>query len=373
MSSTSLNSTEELISDIRQGKMVILMDDEDRENEGDLVIAAQAITSGAINFMAREGRGLICMPMSQSRCRQLNLPLMVDDNRASHGTNFTLSIEAAEGVTTGISAADRARTVEAAASPSAVAGDIVQPGHIFPLMAQPGGVLVRAGHTEASCDLARLAGFDESAVIVEIINDDGKMARRADLDAFAAKHQLKIGTIADLIHYRLLHENTVECVEQGAIRTDHGEFCLHVFRDSISSETHLALTKGEICGDQPTLVRVHVGSAVRDMFGAQLSDTPNWNIQRCLAKVAEQGAGAVVLLAGGNDARSWLEDAKIALGKRSKPVAAVTKGSDSLMVGVGSQILRQLGVKKMRLMGPDKHYNAISGFDLEVVDYLSCE
>lgn len=368
-----LNTTEELIADIRMGKMVILMDDEDRENEGDLVIAAQCISPETINFMAREGRGLICMPMSKQRCAQLDIPLMVDNNRASHGTNFTLSIEAAEGVTTGISAADRSRTVQAAANKNALPTDIVQPGHIFPLMAQPGGVLVRAGHTEASCDLARLAGFDESAVIVEIINDDGNMARREDLDVFAAKHDLKIGTIADLIHYRLLHEKTVELVEQGEIHTDHGKFMINVFQDASNGETHLALVKGTPVGDTPTLVRVHSGSAVRDMFSAQLSEKPDWNIQRCLASIEEQGCGVLVLLANHSTSADWLEDAKIALGRRAKPSVLVTKGTDSLTIGVGSQILRQLGVKKMRLMGPDKHYNAISGFDLEVVEYVSCD
>ncbi len=368
-----LNTTEELIADIRQGKMIILMDDEDRENEGDLVMAAEKVTPEAINFMAREGRGLICMPMSKQRCEQLDIPLMVDNNRASHGTNFTLSIEAAVGVTTGISAGDRACTVTAAANRNAVPADIVQPGHIFPLMAQPSGVLVRAGHTEASCDLARLAGFDESAVIVEIINDDGNMARREDLDKFAVKHGLKIGTIADLIHYRLLHEKTVELIEGGTINTDHGEFDIHVFHDSTSNETHLALVKGTPVGDDPTLVRVHIGSAVRDMFSAQLSDKPGWNVQRCLAKIAEQGVGVLVLLANPTPTTDWLEEAQIALGKKVKPSVLVTKGTDSLTIGVGSQILRQLGVNKMRLMGPEVHYSGISGFDLEVVEYVDCD
>ena len=371
--SNPLNSIDELVADIRLGKMVILMDDEDRENEGDLVMAAQCVNAESINFMAREGRGLICMPMSTARCKQLDLPLMVDDNRASHGTNFTLSIEAAEGVTTGISAGDRACTVLAAANNNAQPSDIVQPGHIFPLMAQPGGVLVRAGHTEASCDLARLAGFDESAVIVEIINDDGNMARREDLDIFAKKHDLKIGTIADLIHYRLLHDKTVELVETGPINTDHGEFTINVFRDSTSGVNHLALVKGVPKDSQPMLVRVQVASAVRDLFGSQLSDEPGWNVQRCLQKIASEGYGALVLLAASHRSDDWLEDAQIALGKKPKPSVAVTKGTDSLTIGVGSQILRQLGVKKMRLMGPEKHYNAISGFDLEVVEYVSCE
>ncbi len=368
-----LNTIDELIADMRQGKMVVLMDDEDRENEGDLVMAAECVTPEAINFMAREGRGLICMPMSRRRCERLDLPLMVDDNRASHGTNFTISIEAATGVTTGISAADRARTVQVAASKQARPDDIVQPGHIFPLMAQPGGVLVRAGHTEASCDLARLAGFDESAVIVEIINDDGNMARRQDLDRFAEKHDLKVGTIADLIHYRLLHERTVEMRESGTVRTDHGEFMLYAFEDTTNGDTHLALVRGTPVIDEPTLVRVHQESAVRDMLSAQLSDTPDWNIQRCLARIAEEGTGVLVLLAKRDESVGWLDDARIALGKKAKPAVTVTKGTASLNIGVGCQILRQLGVQKMRLMGPNKHYNAISGFDLEVVQYLDCE
>lgn len=367
-----LNSTKELIDEIRQGRMVILMDDEDRENEGDLVIAAECITPETINFMAREGRGLICMPMSKARCEQLDLPLMVDDNRASHGTNFTLSIEAATGVTTGISAADRARTVQAAANKAAVPADIVQPGHIFPLMAQPGGVLVRAGHTEASVDLARLAGFDASAVIVEIINDDGNMARRDDLDLFAKKHNLKIGTIADLIHHRLMYDKTIEAIEHGMIQTDHGAFEMHVFRDMITGDTHLALVRGEVSSDDPVLVRVHTGSAVRDLFGAQLGEKPDWNMHRCLAHIAQEGRGVLVLLAGFQLSEGWLQDAQIALGKKSKPSSPVSKGTDSLNVGVGSQILRQLGVRKMRLMGPEKHYNALSGFDLEVTDYVAC-
>lgn len=368
----SLNTTEELIQDIRQGKMVILMDDEDRENEGDLVVAAESITPEIINFMAREGRGLICMPMSRARCSQLNLPLMVDNNQGSHGTNFTLSIEAATGVTTGISAADRAHTVKAAASKSAKPGDIVQPGHIFPLMAQPGGVLVRAGHTEASIDLARLAGLDESAVIVEIINDDGNMARRDDLDVFAKKHDLKIGTIADLIHYRLLNDKTIEQVESGSILTDYGDFKLHAFKDMITDATHLALQKGTVLDSEPTLVRVNTVSAVRDLFGTQLTAKPGWNVSRCLQKISEEGSGILVMLAGFQLSEDWLADAQIALGKKPKPSSPVSKGTSSLNIGVGSQILRQLGVTKMRLMDRQQSYQGISGFDLEVTEWVSC-
>ena len=369
---STLNTTEELIQDIRQGKMVILMDDEDRENEGDLVVAAECITPEIVNFMAREGRGLICMPMSRARCEQLDLPLMVDDNRASHGTNFTLSIEAATGVTTGISAADRSHTVKAAANKNAKPTDIVQPGHIFPLMARPGGVLVRAGHTEASVDLARLAGLDESAVIVEIINDDGNMARRDDLDIFAKKHDLKIGTIADLIHYRLLNDKTIEKVDTGEIHTDYGKFQLHAFKDMITGDTHLALQKGEVVENEPTLVRVHTGSAVRDLFCAQISDEPAWNISRCLKRISEEGSGVLVMLAGFQLSEDWLTDAQIALGRIPKPKSPVSKGTSSLNVGVGSQILRQLGVTKMRLMDRPQAYQGISGFDLEVVEWISC-
>jgi len=262
--------------------------------------------------------------------------------------------------------------VRAAANPNARPEDIVQPGHIFPLMARPGGVLVRAGHTEASVDLARLAGRDESAVIVEIINDDGNMARRDDLDKFAAKHDLKIGTIADLIHYRLLNDKTIERIEHGHINTDHGEFEMHVFHDMITNDTHLAMSKGVISNDMPVLARVHTGSAVRDMLGTQLDGEPNWNISRCLARIEKEGCGVLVLLAGFQLAEGWLEDAQIAMGKKSLPSVTVTKGTGTLNVGVGSQILRQLGVSKMRLMGPEQHYNAISGFDLEVVEYVDC-
>ncbi|MFW5824041.1 MAG: 3,4-dihydroxy-2-butanone-4-phosphate synthase, partial [Marinobacter sp.] len=259
----ALNSVEEIIEDIRQGKMVILMDDEDRENEGDLVMAAEHCTPEAINFMARFGRGLICMPMTRERCEQLGLPLMVQSNHSGFGTKFTLSIEAAEGVTTGISAADRARTVQAAVARHAKASDLVQPGHIFPLMADPGGVLSRAGHTEASCDLAALAGCEPAGVICEIMNDDGTMARREDLESFAEQHGLKVGTIADLIHYRTMNECTIECVEQYDLDTEYGVFNLRTYKDSIQGATHLALVMGEIRADEPTLVRVHVTDTLR--------------------------------------------------------------------------------------------------------------
>ncbi|MBR9804967.1 3,4-dihydroxy-2-butanone-4-phosphate synthase [bacterium] len=368
-----MNTIEELIQDIRLGKMVILMDDEDRENEGDLVMAAECVTPEAINFMAREARGLICLPMSRERCERLRLPLMVDSNGGSHGTNFTVSIEAAEGVTTGISAADRAATVLAAVAKGATADSIVQPGHIFPLMAQPGGVLARAGHTEAGCDLAELAGFDPSAVIVEIMKDDGTMARRDDLYEFAEKHGLKIGTIADLIHYRLLHNNTIQALESGSVMTDYGEFTLHAFRDAVDDKIHLAMVKGDIDAGQPVLVRVHVASLVRDLFATQVPDKSGWNMHRCLKRIAEEGAGVVVLLSHDDKPRDWLEDVQIAMGAREMPKMTDAKGRGFLTVGVGSQILRQLGVGKMRLMSQQINYSAIAGFDLEVVEYVNSE
>ena len=254
----TLNSTQEIIDDIKAGKMVVIMDDEDRENEGDIIMAAEAVTPDHINFMAKHARGLICLTLSEQRCKQLRLPLMVGDNREQMETNFTVSIEAAEGVTTGISAADRATTIHAAVKPDATPGSIVQPGHIFPVMARKGGVLFRAGHTEAGCDLARLAGFEPAAAIVEILNDDGTMARRKDLEVFARKHDLKIGTIEDLIRYRIENEHTVERIVESNFPTDFGDFRLYAFEDSIAQELHIALVRGSIDADKPIPVRVHV-------------------------------------------------------------------------------------------------------------------
>src|SRR5690554_2586648 len=266
---STLNTTAEIIEDIKAGKMVILMDDEDRENEGDLIMAAECITPEAINFMARYGRGLICLTLTEERCEQLNLPLMVGQNNSPYATNFTVSIEAAEGVTTGISAADRAQTVLAAVAKDAKPADLVMPGHIFPLKAREGGVLNRAGHTEAGCDLAKLAGLEPAAVIVEILNEDGSMARRPDLEIFAKEHGLKMGTIADLIHYRLQNEPTVERVAECRMPTEFGEFRLVAYRDLLERELHLALVKGDIEPEESTLVRVHMQHTLCDLFGNQ--------------------------------------------------------------------------------------------------------
>jgi 3,4-dihydroxy 2-butanone 4-phosphate synthase/GTP cyclohydrolase II len=369
----SLNTAEELINDIRRGKMVILMDDEDRENEGDIVIAAECVTADIINFMAMQARGLICLTLTEKRCQTLALPLMVSDgdNLARHGTNFTQSIEAAEGVTTGISAADRAHTVRTAVAANAKPGDIVTPGHIFPIMARSGGVLSRAGHTEAGCDLARLAGFEPAAVIVEIMNADGTMARRPDLEQFAAQHGLKIGTIADLIHYRVVNEQTIEPQSRGEINTDFGTFELRCFRDTTEGKVHIALVKGDIRSDEPTLVRVQVMSSLRDLICAQPPTTgPGWNFKRCMERVAGEGRGVVVLLASGESTEDVTRGIDIALGTASSPSSGSAGQQNTYFnVGVGSQILREVGVGQMRLMGAAVKYNAISGFDLEVVSF----
>ena len=365
-----LNTIEDLIEDIRQGKMVILMDDEDRENEGDLVMAAEKVRPEDINFMATHARGLICLTLTEERCRQLELPLMVNDNRSQHSTNFTLSIEAAKGVTTGISAADRATTVQAAVKRDAQPKDIVQPGHIFPLKAQPGGVLSRAGHTEAGCDLARLAGCDPSSVIVEIMNADGSMARRSDLEQFARQHQLKIGTIADLIHYRSVKERTVERVNSWEINTRFGEFTLHVYRDIACGDVHFALTKGVIQSDQATLVRVHVMDAVRDLLALQIgdSDTIGWTFQDALRAVEAEGNGVLVLIYYNETNCEIAERIDSMLsGKQTR----ATSDTTYRQVGAGAQILRDLGVQKMRLMSSPFKFSALSGFNLEIVGVIA--
>ena len=292
---TTISSTAEIIAELRAGKMVILVDEEDRENEGDLVMAAEFVTAEAINFMAKHGRGLICLTLTEERCRQLDLPLMVGDNRSRMGTNFTVSIEAASGVTTGISAADRARTVRAAVTKDAKPEDIVQPGHIFPLMAQKGGVLVRAGHTEAGCDLAQLAGLVPAAVICEVLKDDGEMARLPDLMIFAADHQLRIGTIAELIHYRSRTESLVERVAERPIQTIYGQFKLVAYRDKSSRDTHVALVKGTVVAGQEILVRVHEPFSVADFLDAA-SHSHSWNLNDALRAIAAAPSGVMVLL-----------------------------------------------------------------------------
>ncbi|MBK1718009.1 bifunctional 3,4-dihydroxy-2-butanone-4-phosphate synthase/GTP cyclohydrolase II [Thiocystis violacea] len=369
MTSPGLNSTEEIIEDLRQGKMVVIMDDEDRENEGDLLMAADCVTPEAVNFMARYGRGLICLTLTKERCERLRLPLMVNENRTAYSTAFTLSIEAARGVTTGISAADRATTILAAVAPDAGPKDVVQPGHIFPLMAQPGGVLVRAGHTEAGCDLARLAGFSPAAAIVEILNDDGTMARRPDLEIFAHAHGIKIGTIADLIHYRVRTEKAVlrEC--ECELPTAYATFKLFAYRDTIDSEIHLALTIGDIDPERPTLVRVHLQNTLCDLFGTT-HNACGWPLQDVMRQVAEAGEGVIVVLRNRDSSASILARLKdFQLHDSDDQVPARQDRGELRTYGIGAQILADLGVRKMRVMSAPKAMHAISGFDLEVVEY----
>ena len=365
-----MNTIEEIIEDIRQGKMVILMDDEDRENEGDLIMAAECVTPEAINFMARYARGLICLPLTRSRCQQLNLPLMVSTTGDKHATNFTVSIEAAEGVTTGISAADRAATVLAAVKPDARPEDIVQPGHIFPLMAQEGGVLARAGHTEAGCDLARLAGFEPASVIVEILNDDGTMARRPQLEAFAREHGLKLGTVADLIRYRRQNEKTVERVAECQLATEFGQFHLVAYEDRIEKLLHLALVKGAIEAEEPTLVRVHVTDTMTDLLGARRDDC-GMPLRAAMARLAESGAGVAVVLQNPQSPTDIVKRIRdYQLQDRGVHLPRPEAGEDLRTYGAGAQILADLGVRKMRVMGAPRKLHGLSGFDLEVVEYV---
>ncbi|NCA88704.1 MAG: 3,4-dihydroxy-2-butanone-4-phosphate synthase [Gammaproteobacteria bacterium] len=371
----NLNTTEEIIADLRHGKMVIIMDDEDRENEGDLLLAADRVTPEAINFMAKYGRGLICLTLTKERCQRLRLPLMVMENQAPHSTAFTLSIEAATGVTTGISAADRATTVRAAVAADAQPRDLVHPGHIFPLMAEPGGVLVRAGHTEAGCDLARLAGLEPAAVIVEILNEDGTMARRPDLEAFAQAHGLKIGTIADLIHYRVSHEKTVRRECDCELPTEFGPFRILAYRDSIDDDLHLALVRGEIAAERPVLVRVHLQNSLCDLFGTQHPGC-GWPLRDVMRQVAKAGEGVIVVLRNRDRVEDLLGRFK-AMSPRVQEVEGIpTRSKDRSELrtyGVGAQILADIGVRRMRVMSAPRPMHGISGFDLEVVDYVGSD
>jgi 3,4-dihydroxy 2-butanone 4-phosphate synthase/GTP cyclohydrolase II len=365
----ALNSIEEILADMRDGKMVILMDDEDRENEGDIIVAAEKVTPEIINFMASKARGLICLTLTPERCDFLGLPSMVSGNGSKFSTPFTVSIEAAEGVTTGISAGDRAITVQAAVNPMSQPDAIVQPGHIFPLRAQAAGVLARAGHTEAGCDLARLAGLQPSACIVEIMNDDGSMARRPELEIFAEEHNLKIGTIADLIQYRMANEKTVEKISVDKIETAHGEFDLHVYRDTINGDTHLALAKGDFASIEAPVVRVQSAETIRDLLGGG-ANSKSWSISNSLEKVSEYGAGVVVLLYAG-EREDVLTSIETFYG-RKKPIRTTDVDSSGayVTIGTGSQILRDLGISKMRLLSSPMKFTGISGFNLEVVEYL---
>ncbi len=362
-----MNSIDEILEDIRQGRMVVLMDDEDRENEGDLIMAASKVRPEDVNFMARYGRGLICLTLTRDRCRQLRLPLMVTETDLDHGTNFTVSIEAAEGVTTGISAYDRAHTIRTAVAPDARSEHLRQPGHIFPLMAQPGGVLTRAGHTEAGCDLVRIAGLEPAAVIVEILNEDGTMARRPQLEAFAREHDLKIGTIADLIRYRLEKERSVERIAERDIETDFGPFRLYCYEDHVNGTVHLALVRGTLERATAPLVRVHLKDTVRDLVGAR-EDGHSWSLRSAMERIAREGAGVVVLL---RPHESPLEIAEAVRSAEPSAAAGQARGAQVLRTyGIGAQILRDLEITRMRVLSAPKQMHGLSAFGLEVAEYV---
>ena len=361
------NTTEELIADLAQGKMVIVVDDEDRENEGDFLMASSQVKPEDINFMATHGRGLICMTMTAERCKQLDLGLMVSGtNEDLHGTNFTVSIEAAKGVTTGISAHDRAVTIQTAIAPDATGDDIVQPGHVFPLKAQPGGVLTRAGHTEAGCDLAKLAGFEPSATIVEILNEDGTMARRDDLFKIAEQHNLKIGTIEDLISYRIANEKTVERLQELNVNTEFGEFKLLAFQEGTKQAIHLALVKGEISADEPVMVRVHIENELCDMLSLT-EKACGWPLRSVMKRISDEGKGVIVILrniTNTSDLLNRLKAIESDIPKKER------QRNDLRTFGIGAQILKDIGVAKMRVMSAPVKFHAIGGFGLEIIDYV---
>jgi 3,4-dihydroxy 2-butanone 4-phosphate synthase/GTP cyclohydrolase II len=366
---SSFSSIEDIIADIRDGKMVIMVDDENRENEGDLLMAAEKVRPEDINYMATHGRGLICLTLSRERCAQLRLPLMVKETDQHKATNFTISIEAAEGITTGISAHDRARTVLAAVAAGAKPEDLSQPGHIFPVMAQPGGVLARAGHTETGCDLARLAGLEPASVIVEILNEDGSMARRPDLERFARAHEIRIGTIADLIRYRLEMEHNVERIAEKQVQTEHGEFTMICFDDRVNRAVHVALVKGDLSEDDNPLVRVHLQDTLGDVVGVK-SRTLGWPLDAAIARIAREDVGVVVLLREQESSRDFM-DAVDALGQ-TRDELTPRRHNDGVFrtYGVGAQILRELGLSKIRVLSAPKQMHAISGFGLEITEYV---
>ncbi|WP_026354309.1 bifunctional 3,4-dihydroxy-2-butanone-4-phosphate synthase/GTP cyclohydrolase II [Massilia niastensis] len=366
----SISSTEEIVAEIRAGRMVILVDEEDRENEGDLVLAADFVTPDAINFMIRHARGLVCLTLTEERCNQLALPMMTTRNGTSFGTNFTVSIEAAEGVTTGISAADRARTIQVAVSKDATPDDLVQPGHIFPLRAQKGGVLMRAGHTEAGCDLTQMAGLTPASVICEIIKEDGTMARLPDLIEFAKEHNLKIGTIADLIHYRSQNESLVEKVAERPLSTEHGEFRLIAFRDTPSGSAHLALVHGEMSPEHEALVRVHQPVSLLDMLENRAT-THSWDMASAMRAIQKSERGVIVLLNCGETAEQLFAQFAPRDGKEGR-ASARAASMDLRTYGIGAQILRDLGVGKMQLLANPRKMPSMTGFDLEVTGYLPC-
>ncbi|MDF4024952.1 3,4-dihydroxy-2-butanone-4-phosphate synthase [Luteibacter sp. PPL201] len=359
----AFNTIPEILEDFRNGRMVVILDDEDRENEGDIVMAAEKVRPEDVNFMVREARGLLCLTLTEQRTRQLGLKPMVSDNNSPFHTNFTVSIEAAEGVTTGISAHDRARTIQVAAAPDATPSDITMPGHIFPLTAQPGGVLTRAGHTEAGCDLAAMAGLEPASVLIEILHDDGSMARRPELEAFAAKHGLKIGTIADLIRYRLETEKTIERVHEDHVDTEFGPFRLVAYRDGIRRGLHFALSRGAVEDGEPMLTRVHVRNTLSDVLHLRRDDL-GLTVTEALRRIGEADRGVLLVLSGEDTPDALLARLK---GERA-PLVAPKDDQEWRQLGLGAQILADLGVKRLRVLGTQRKFVGIAGFGLEVVD-----
>jgi len=364
----SISTTSEIVAELRAGRMVILVDEEDRENEGDLVLAAEFVTPEAINFMAMHARGLVCLTLTEDRCKQLGLTQMARDNKSQFSTAFTMSIEAAEGVTTGISAHDRAKTIQVAVAKGAKSDDIVQPGHVFPIMAKPGGVLVRAGHTEAGCDLAELAGLTPASVICEIMKDDGTMARLPDLIEFAQLHGLKIGTIADLIHYRSRNESIVERIAVREMQTMHGAFQAIAFRDKPSGGAHLALVHGEISPEIEVLVRVHQPLSLVDLLETDAS-THSWSVASAMAAIKKTASG-VLLLLNCEDSALDIFSNFTALDAPKQAVPARIASHDLRNYGIGAQILKDIGVSKMKLLASPRRMPSMIGFDLDVVGFL---
>ncbi len=360
-----INTTQEIITSIKRGKMVIIMDDENRENEGDLVMAAEFVTAKDVNFMASKGRGLICLTLTSSKCKKLGLPLIKKTGETSKETNFTVSIEAARGVTTGISAADRAKTIQTAVAKKSKPSDLVQPGHVFPLMAKDGGVLVRAGHTEAGCDLAKLAGMEPSSVIVEILNDDGTMARKRDLLAFAKKYKLKIGTIEDLIKYKTANEKTIKRISEEVITTDYGKFKSIFYEDTLTSLIHFVLIKNEIDPTMPTTVRVHVQNVLTDTIRS--TNLSTWPLDSALKKISKSKQGAMVFITE-NLSISHINYLKTT---KSRVIKKSANTEDYRTVGIGAQILSDIGVKDMILLSTPKVYHGINAFGLNVIKYIS--
>ena len=365
---SGFHTIDEILADLRQGKMAVIMDDEDRENEGDLIMPAACVRAEDVNFMAQYGRGLICLTLTRERCRELRLPLMVSDTDSTHRTNFTLSIEAAEGVTTGISAHDRAHTILTAVAPQARPEHLRQPGHVFPLMSQPGGVLTRAGHTEAGCDLARLAGFSPAAVIVEILNDDGTMARRPDLQLFAQRHGLKIGTIADLIRYRLKNERSIEKIHDAPVDTEYGAFRMCCYEDHVNNTVHVALVRGTLTPSVAPLVRVHIEDSLRDVIGAR-SEKLGWPLRAAMGRIAADESGVVVILRPEESPRDFMDGVRHLDAKPTQP--RVVGATVLRTYGIGAQILKDLGVTRMRVLGAPKQLQGLAAFDLEVTEYIS--